>query len=102
MHEGGDGSSAFIFDLMEPHRSAVDREVLEFVKGHTFEPADFVIRSDGVCRLTPEMAGRIAQLSGFERLPATAKSHRGGYLLKSGIGRCAQIGGVGLALQLRI
>jgi CRISPR/Cas system-associated endonuclease Cas1 len=34
MHEGGDGSAAFIFDLMEPHRPAVDRKVLEFVKGH--------------------------------------------------------------------
>lgn len=25
-------------------------------KGHVFDPADFVIRSDGVCRLNPEMA----------------------------------------------
>jgi CRISP-associated protein Cas1 len=55
MHEGRDGSSAFIFDLMEPERPATDRKVLEFVKGHVFDPADFVIRSDGVCRLNPEM-----------------------------------------------
>jgi CRISPR-associated protein Cas1 len=34
MHEGSDGSSKFIFDLMEPERPKVDREVLEFVKGH--------------------------------------------------------------------
>jgi hypothetical protein len=27
-----------------------------FVKGHVFDPADFVIRTDGVCRLNPEMA----------------------------------------------
>ena len=50
MHEGSDGSSKFIFDLMEPERSKVDRAVLEFVKAHVFDPADFVIRSDGVLR----------------------------------------------------
>jgi CRISPR-associated protein Cas1 len=56
MHEGSDGSSKFIFDLMEPERPKVDRAVLDFVKGHVFDPADFVIRADGVCRLNPEMA----------------------------------------------
>jgi CRISP-associated protein Cas1 len=56
MHEGKDGSSKFIFDLMEPQRPEVDRAVLDFVKAHVFDPADFVIRSDGVCRLNPEMA----------------------------------------------
>ena len=56
MHEGCDGSSKFIFDLMEPERPKIDRAALDFVKGHVFDPADFVIRSDGVCRLNPEMA----------------------------------------------
>jgi CRISPR-associated protein Cas1 len=56
MHEGNDGSSKFIFDLMEPERPHTDRAALDFVKGHVFDPADFVIRSDGVCRLNPEMA----------------------------------------------
>jgi CRISPR-associated protein Cas1 len=56
MHEGSDGSSKFTFDLMEPERPRVDRAVVDFVKGHVFHPADFVIRSDGVCRLNPEMA----------------------------------------------
>jgi CRISP-associated protein Cas1 len=56
MHEGSDGSSKFIFDLMEPERPRVDRDVLDFVRGHVFDPADFVIRTDGVCRLNPEMA----------------------------------------------
>ena len=27
---------------------------LDFVKGHVFDPADFVIRADGVCRRNPE------------------------------------------------
>jgi CRISPR-associated protein Cas1 len=56
MHEGGDGSSKFIFDLMEPERPKVDRAVLGFIKDHVFDPADVIIRSDGVCRLNPEMA----------------------------------------------
>jgi CRISP-associated protein Cas1 len=56
MHEGSDGSSKFIFDLMEPERPKVDRAVLDFVKRHVFDSADFVIRADGVCRLNPEMA----------------------------------------------
>jgi CRISPR-associated protein Cas1 len=56
MHKGSDGSSKFIFDLMEPQRPKVDRAALDFVKGHVFDPADFVIRTDGACRLNPEMA----------------------------------------------
>jgi CRISPR-associated protein Cas1 len=56
IHEGRDGSSKFIFDLMEPERLRVDRAVLDFVNGNVFDPADFAIRSDGVCRLNPEMA----------------------------------------------
>jgi CRISPR-associated protein Cas1 len=56
MHEGGDGSSKFIFDLMEPERPKVDRAVLDFIRGHIFDPADFVIRGDGVCRLNTELA----------------------------------------------
>lgn len=34
MHEGSDGSSKFIFDLMEAERPKVDRAVLDFIKGH--------------------------------------------------------------------
>lgn len=50
---------ALVFDLMEPQRPIVDRKVLEFVQAHTFHSADFTIRSDGVCRLNPEMARTI-------------------------------------------
>jgi CRISP-associated protein Cas1 len=56
MHEGNNGSSKFIFDLMESERPRIDRAVLDFIRAHVFDPADFVIRSDGVCRLNPEMA----------------------------------------------
>jgi len=39
---------------MEPGRPATDRKVLEFIKGHVFDPADFDIRLDGACRLNPD------------------------------------------------
>jgi CRISPR-associated protein Cas1 len=41
---------------METERPRVDRAVLDFVKGQVFDPADSVIRTDGVCRLNPGMA----------------------------------------------
>jgi CRISP-associated protein Cas1 len=62
MHEGSDGSSKFIFDLVEPERPKVDRAVLDFVKATVFDPAEFVIRTDGVCRLNPEMARMVVTL----------------------------------------
>jgi CRISPR/Cas system-associated endonuclease Cas1 len=37
----GEEPSQFIFDLMELERPNIDRAVLEFVKGHVFDPADF-------------------------------------------------------------
>lgn len=55
---------ALVFDLMEPLRPAVDRKVLEFIQAHTFHPADFTIRSDGVCRLNPEMTVHLVRLVG--------------------------------------
>jgi CRISPR-associated endonuclease Cas1 len=53
---------ALVLDLMEPKRRLVDRKVLAFVQEHTFHPADFAIRSDGVCRLNPVLAKRICGL----------------------------------------
>ena len=67
MHEGSDGSSKFIFDLMEPERPKVDRAVFDFVKTHVFDPADFTIRSDGVCRLNPEMARAVVATASTPR-----------------------------------
>jgi hypothetical protein len=46
---------AYVFDITEPMRPVVDRAVLGFLKAHTLHAADFVIRSDGVCRFNPEM-----------------------------------------------
>ena len=61
MHETREGSSAFVFDMMEPERPRVDRTVLEFVKANTLHPADFTMRKDSVCRLDPEMEGGSSQ-----------------------------------------
>jgi CRISPR-associated protein Cas1 len=56
-----DGSPAFVFDLMEPERPKVDRAILEFLKAEALHPADFTIGEDGVLRLNPELARRVAQ-----------------------------------------
>jgi hypothetical protein len=48
---------------MEPERPVTDQGVLKFIKGNVFDPADFIIRPDGVCRLNPETARVIAQLA---------------------------------------
>jgi len=61
MHETREGSSAFVFDMMEPERPRVDRAVLGFLKANPLHPADFTIRADGVCRLNPELARRLVQ-----------------------------------------
>jgi CRISPR-associated endonuclease Cas1 len=66
LHSGRRGRSDFVLDLMEPLRPIVDRKVLEFVQTHTFHPGDFTIRSDGVCRLNPEMAKNVVQCVGVE------------------------------------
>ena len=71
MHEGSDGSSKFIFDLMEPERPKVDRAVLDFIKTTVFDPADFTIRTDGVCRLNPEMTRMV-----IARVSASGTSKR--------------------------
>jgi CRISPR-associated protein Cas1 len=61
IHEGRDGSSKFVFDLMEPERPKVDRTVLDFVTATVFDPADFTIRNDGVVRLNPQLARHVAR-----------------------------------------
>ena len=58
---------AFALDRMEPMRPVVDRAVLQVVASTTFAAADFSIQPDGVCRLNPELARRVAQL-GIERV----------------------------------
>jgi CRISPR-associated endonuclease Cas1 len=53
----------FALDHMEPMRPVVDRAVLQLIDAVTFTGADFSIQHDGVCRMNPELARRVAQLA---------------------------------------
>jgi CRISPR-associated protein Cas1 len=53
----------FALDHMEPMRPVVDRAVLQLIDSVTFTGADFSIQHDGVCRMNPELARRVAQLA---------------------------------------
>jgi CRISPR-associated protein Cas1 len=56
LHSYSKDRAAFVFDLIEPLRPVVDQAVLDLVRSQLFEPADFTIGTDGVCRLNPELA----------------------------------------------
>lgn len=60
MHHGRRGKPAYVFDLIELERPKVDGIILEFVRERSFTAADFVIRPDGVCRLSPQLARTVA------------------------------------------
>lgn len=60
MHNSKRGSHAWALDMIELERSAVDAKVLQFVRDHTFAPADFILRKDGCCRLSPQLARAVA------------------------------------------
>lgn len=62
MHHSGRDAAAYIFDIMEPERPRVDAAILSFVAGHIFSGADFVIRENGSCRLSPQLAKHVAAL----------------------------------------
>ena len=62
MHHGRRGKPSFIFDLIEPERPKVDAAVLKFAQERSFVAADFVLRSDGACRLSPQLARAVAGL----------------------------------------
>jgi CRISPR-associated protein Cas1 len=57
-----------VYDLLEPLRPLVDREILRFAFSNTFTPGDFTINQWGGCRLNPQMAkfvaNKIAELQG--------------------------------------
>jgi CRISP-associated protein Cas1 len=70
--------SALVYDLMEPFRPIVDRQLLDFVQRTTFTPADLTITSKGVCRLNPELARNVvrmtvAEAAASERVFASAR-----------------------------
>src|ERR1700733_9249170 len=74
MHADRDDAAAFVFDIMEPDRPKVDRAVLAFLKSEALHPADFTIREDGVVRLNPELARRVAGLIAFHPISGNEAS----------------------------
>jgi CRISPR/Cas system-associated endonuclease Cas1 len=62
MHVDQEYGPAFVFDLMEPQRPKVDRAINEFLKSETLHPADFVVRTDGVMKLNPQMAKHVVAM----------------------------------------
>jgi CRISPR-associated endonuclease Cas1 len=49
-----------VYDLMEPLRPVVDKNVLQFAMSSTFTPGDFTITQAGGCRLNPQVAKAVA------------------------------------------
>ena len=64
MHDRKRGDERFVLDLIEPERPKVDAIVLKMVKEHSFSGADFVIRTNGNCRLSPQLARHLTALLG--------------------------------------
>ena len=62
MHETRSDAQALVLDFMELGRPSVDAAVLKFAGVEIFTAADFVLREDGVCRLAPQLAKRVAQV----------------------------------------
>ncbi len=63
LHHARPGKPAFALDLIEPERPRVDAAILALIQSRAFSGADFILRSDGVCRLSPQLARAIASLS---------------------------------------
>ena len=63
LHTCRPGRVALVYELMEPLRSRVDRQVLSFVRSRPFSSIDFVLGVAGVCRLHPQLARQMASLT---------------------------------------
>lgn len=77
MHNAAPGSPAYILDLIEPERPKVDAAILHFVSQRSFTATDFVIRKDGVCRLSPQLARTVASLISVDALGQPGLRPRG-------------------------
>lgn len=62
MHNGKRGSPAYALDLIEPERPKVDAAILDLIASRSFAAADFIIRPNGSCRLSPQLARAVASL----------------------------------------
>lgn len=64
MHRQKRSSASYILDMLEPERPKVDAKILGFVRTNTFTGADFILRKDGACRLSPQLARVVAMIVG--------------------------------------
>lgn len=62
MHHTRPDFPAYVYDLIEPERPEIDRAILAFAQSRAFSVADFILRKDGVCRLSPQLARVVAAL----------------------------------------
>lgn len=62
MHRQKRSSASYILDMLEPERPKVDAKILDFAQTKSFTGADFILRKDGACRLSPQLARVVAQL----------------------------------------
>lgn len=62
MHGAYRGKPGFVLDMMEPDRPKIDATILTFVMNETFSGGDFILRSDGICRLNPQLARIVTSL----------------------------------------
>ena len=60
-HGNSKNRMPLVYDLMEPLRPIVDRNILEFAQSNTFTPGDFTINRFGGCRLNPQLAKQIVK-----------------------------------------
>lgn len=66
MHHSRADFPAYAYDLIEPERPKVDAAVPDFAQSRNFSRADFILRKDGVCRLSPQLARTAALLNSIE------------------------------------
>lgn len=62
MHNSKKGSPALLLDFIELERPRVDAKILELVATRKFAAADFIVKRDGVCRLSPQLARAVAAM----------------------------------------
>lgn len=60
MHQPRYQKPAYALDLIEPERPRVDGLVLGIIQSHPLHTADFILRRDGGCRLSPQLARAVA------------------------------------------
>jgi CRISPR-associated protein Cas1 len=63
MHNSHKGTPALVLDFIELERPRVDAKILELVATRKFAAADFIVKRDGVCRLSPQLARAVAILT---------------------------------------